>query len=699
MNRSIRRLLAAVGIAAGVGAPLTGGAVNLTTNGVGEVAIAPYYTVRDGWQTLLHVTNTVDVPVVLKVRVREAINSRDVLDFNVALGAFDTFVGAIREAPDGSGPIFVAADSPNERGEISCTIPGSIALAGNGADEPYVNDVRDPANRNRSGQPLSPFAFSGQDLRGVNDDGGTPADDPEAQVDRLREGFVEFVVLGYTEPGTLEGEVENGVRVSDGVIDIAAAIEANDCNLLDRAFSRAPTEEATRILETARQFGEPINAIKYNYSLINPARGVSAGGTALAWANFYNPVAVPATAGEPLPRHPDGMVRPGDEAGCTVTRGDERGTATQPSDGSVNWRPDGASGSCRNLVTAQDRYAFLEPTLNDAYPAIARWWSDQADTAFALAPATRTSVGGVENYRGIDAMSLTIQRSAIFNEWSNNSALGVESAWIVNMPTKAFYVDSGPEGAPAGQQVAIIPDERDETILRASAPTLQDPGGIIVPYRPFAERFDGESCNQANFELFDRAAQSNQPRQLEEGLSLDLSVLGNFGNQLSAVLDVSVETVSDLLATLLGGAGQPDPQTPQFLCEATNIVTFGGKNDMLKARNPKNVAFDPADFSGNASGWMFMSLNEDDAARASGEVVGGIAAAFNGDPTQPDAVLDADLLMEGLPVIGITMTQRTFGSASRNFARAVQHGYTRCPVFLDSETGEPLAPLPACAAQ
>jgi hypothetical protein len=59
-------------------------AVDLSIDGLGEVAIAPYYTTRGGWQTLVNLTNVKNVPVVVKVRLHEFRNSRDVLDFNVA---------------------------------------------------------------------------------------------------------------------------------------------------------------------------------------------------------------------------------------------------------------------------------------------------------------------------------------------------------------------------------------------------------------------------------------------------------------------------------------------------------------------------------------------------------------------------------------------------------------------------------------
>ena len=40
------------------------------------------------------------------------------------------------------------------------------------------------------------------------------------------------------------------------------------------------------ILTTAQQFGEPINALKGSYSLLNSGRGAQAQGSAVALANF-----------------------------------------------------------------------------------------------------------------------------------------------------------------------------------------------------------------------------------------------------------------------------------------------------------------------------------------------------------------------------------------------------------------------------
>ena len=51
-------------------------AINLAPNGKGEVLIFPYYTVRNGFDTLLSVTNTSDRTVLANLRLREAKNGR-----------------------------------------------------------------------------------------------------------------------------------------------------------------------------------------------------------------------------------------------------------------------------------------------------------------------------------------------------------------------------------------------------------------------------------------------------------------------------------------------------------------------------------------------------------------------------------------------------------------------------------------------
>ena len=74
----------------GVGMMGTGQAVPaLTTEGLGDAALFPYYTAQGGWQTFVRLINTSNEAMAVKVRFREQANSRDVLDFMVLLSPND----------------------------------------------------------------------------------------------------------------------------------------------------------------------------------------------------------------------------------------------------------------------------------------------------------------------------------------------------------------------------------------------------------------------------------------------------------------------------------------------------------------------------------------------------------------------------------------------------------------------------------
>jgi hypothetical protein len=766
------------------------GAVNIADDGVGQVAIAPYYTVRDNWQTLFTMTNTQSDPIVVKVRFREALNSRPTLDFLVALAGFDTFTGAVRESRDGSGPVFVGADSPNENGEITCTIPSDIVLNRQlerlvnleatgiadlnglvvnnvdfGEDALLVgnilNNVFMDGIRNTDGVPLSADAYTGTDALGSNADGG-----PEG-IDRLREGYIEFIVLGYAElpdfllqdpvgvparplpsfldqtVGDLLDTLTDGFVTTNpndivssisevplGTINVAAAIEQHNCGLLDYAFydydnpltpsvdqnellasdgggalqglldllSGAPLLQfrPSFVLETARQMGAPPNALKVNFSLLNPQRGVEASSDAIAWANFYNPEPRPEVL-DPEERTAEDEIRvtPRQNRECTITRGDERtpppteeglvptllssvGGLLFCPDGSLNllslrdcevleadWQPSASPESCLNLITAQppleeapppllavltgspqlgalqvgllgesgaQTNAFLEPSLNDAFPQRANWLDDERNEPLSVRPARSTGLPAPSDLRGVDAFSLTIQNASVNNELSVNPNLGVETNWILTLPTKGFYVDAGLPGADPGHRVALLPGERDEALLADAVGTRIEP-----PYAPFAQRFVGESCNTATTRIFDRAGQSVEPE---------------------------------------GDGVIPSPAPPVTrevvpLCGEVNVVTFNGQSALLSPARPADVTFDPANFSGNRSGWMFMNL--DDAFVANADNVQGGLAGFrilgNGEETF--------VRYGGLPVVGFLLKQRTFGSAGRNFASTADHAYAR----------------------
>ena len=63
-------------------------AVHLSSNGIGQVLIFPYYTVNNDINTLMNFVNTTNQAKALRVRFREAANSKEVFTFNLYLGPY-----------------------------------------------------------------------------------------------------------------------------------------------------------------------------------------------------------------------------------------------------------------------------------------------------------------------------------------------------------------------------------------------------------------------------------------------------------------------------------------------------------------------------------------------------------------------------------------------------------------------------------
>lgn len=696
---------------------LNANAVNIATDGIGEVAIAPYYTTRGNWFTLINLTNTSDQVIPVKVRLHEGENSRDVYDFTVALSAHDSFTATIREAATGDGPVLVVSDDANDLGRKTCTIPNTIAA--NEYSDIVFNGTGNPVLFPNS---LRPEAYT-----------GTSADGGAAGTDRLREGYVEFIVMG-----SADGSSAQANRVPQ-------MIEDHECGRdLDEAFS------VGQIAETASQFGEPINAIKFNYRLLNVNNGVEAGGAATTWANFFNPGYFDGAFAGGLLELALGLAS---SAGFDcVPRGERRGPASEfsvPGLQNAGWYAVGFDPTgnnpgtiyCPNLITAQDNaeQQFLEPSLDDAFPPIASWWSDTYNTPLSFVPYRdnlmvgtalaagagnlvcpaagpnawptgsdgnicagynpaipgsgddqgtvgvdesaddgvpvpgNNTPGNVFTKRGSDAVSLTIQRSAVINEWSFNGT-GVQTDWVVNFPTKHFYVD-----AAAHDNAAIVPSARDETILTDILSTGVSanswPGNIAeiidgMPYPPFARLFTGSetSCNEVDLEIYDRAEQS-----------------------VFATVSPSV-------------AGQP------ALCNETNVISFGANGSLLGSSLEYNV-----DLSGitNTRGWMRMdmttadqgglavsgfdlttTLDDDNGGGPASAGANRLTFAYTGGWTDfwddigggaPNPVGVADEVvpgyMRGLPAVGYVVKQRIVGS--ERYASSMDHAYERTLVYSD----------------
>ena len=145
----MKKKILSVAVMAALGAG-TAQAVNLSQDGTGEVLLFPYFTVQGGEETILSIVNTHDEVKAVKIRFREAYNSREVLDFNLYLSPYDVWTAKITD--DGANGAKIIT------GDNSCTVPAI---------------------------PAGGVSFRQYDYTGANDDDG-----PDG-TERTRDGYFE----------------------------------------------------------------------------------------------------------------------------------------------------------------------------------------------------------------------------------------------------------------------------------------------------------------------------------------------------------------------------------------------------------------------------------------------------------------------------------------------------------------------------
>jgi len=136
-------------------------AVNLNPDGLGQVLLYPFYTTRGGNDTLISVVNTTTEAKAVKVRFIEALNSREVLDFNLYLSPFDVWTAALTLNEATGGGRMVTADR-------SCTVPYFVGEGGGVGIQEFL-----------------PFQYTGD-----NFDAG-----PQT-LERTASGYIEFIEMG-----------------------------------------------------------------------------------------------------------------------------------------------------------------------------------------------------------------------------------------------------------------------------------------------------------------------------------------------------------------------------------------------------------------------------------------------------------------------------------------------------------------------
>lgn len=113
-------LALSVALALGGVAGTAQAALSVSDTGIGHALIVPYFTTQSGQHTYLNIVNTDQTNgKAVKVRFRGALDSDDVMDFQVFLSPGDVWVADVQPTPDGKGTALFTSDN-------SCTLPKSV---------------------------------------------------------------------------------------------------------------------------------------------------------------------------------------------------------------------------------------------------------------------------------------------------------------------------------------------------------------------------------------------------------------------------------------------------------------------------------------------------------------------------------------------------------------------------------------------
>ncbi|GMU46644.1 MAG: hypothetical protein AMXMBFR26_14260 [Porticoccaceae bacterium] len=268
-NFAVKPLAAAVATAGAVLLTSQAQAVNVSQNGLGEVLLFPYYTVRNNIDTNINITNTSENTVIFKIRFREAHNSRDARDFNVVLSPYDVWNATVTLSPDGQAARIITSDKSCTAGQLPIDL-GNGRRAIDFTNFDYID-----------GQNIGPW------------DGGPTS------LDRTKEGHIEVIEMASLpplNPGAPSPQLQfyNDGDNTPELID-SIGYNAQHVNGVPRSCSVVRDQlSAANISATRATMREPINVLKGAFSLIKATEGKAFAGNPTVLANFYNPFGVDA---------------------------------------------------------------------------------------------------------------------------------------------------------------------------------------------------------------------------------------------------------------------------------------------------------------------------------------------------------------------------------------------------------------------
>ncbi len=237
-------------------------AVSLAPEGRGEVLYYPFYTVTEGFQSLISIENNSEQAKALKLTIREAHNQREAVTFNLYLGPLDTWVAALFLDEEFGRAGLLTRDE-------SCTVPdiiGQTALAPflprTSNDDRYV-DLRN-FSYTRDGFPQLEWS---QD-EGVDD------------LSRTFTGSIEVIEMGVLD----DAQMGSATAATDtlGV--------PNDCQQLNLAWQvdefGEPIEGAYWSMDPATDLLPPAGKLSGSMTLIDVLDAVQINYRAIALSQF-----------------------------------------------------------------------------------------------------------------------------------------------------------------------------------------------------------------------------------------------------------------------------------------------------------------------------------------------------------------------------------------------------------------------------
>lgn len=241
--------------------------MHVNERGLGETLVFPFYSSANGNDTNIQITNTTGQVKAVKVRFLEAMNSQEVLDFNLYLSPEDVWAGTVTANPNGTGAMIRTIDN-------SCTVPALGSSGGANVGELAGNAVPQADGTIIRTQPFVNFKY-------LSDANNTLA--------RTSEGYVEVIEMGQIDPTSDLGLATiHGADGRPADCDELVAAWTNTTAGGEETLGEWNFDSQTDFLTTWDGGG------LYGYGiLLNVEEGASVGANATAIGAFYDPVLEP----------------------------------------------------------------------------------------------------------------------------------------------------------------------------------------------------------------------------------------------------------------------------------------------------------------------------------------------------------------------------------------------------------------------